>query len=145
MSKVCENFPYADLLDLPHHVSANHRPMTREQRAAQFAPFAALTGFGEAIDEARRLTNSKIELTEDAKDELDRRLAIASGCSFSPELYIRYFEKDELKEGGAYVSVSGKLSHIDRRRRRLVLEGGIEIAIDDISAIEGDIFPETGL
>ena len=139
MSLKNRDFPYADIIDLPHHVSAKHPQMSREARAAQFAPFAALTGFGDAIGEAGRRTFDKTELSEDARDELDRRLSAIIQCDFKPELCVRYFRKDEIKEGGAYVTVSGRLKEIDRKRRNLILESGEIIPLEDVAGIESSV------
>ena len=100
--------PYADIIDLPHHVSQNHPQMSMHDRAAQFAPFAALTGYEAEVGETARLTAERRELDEQEAQELNRRLAdLAARLPDRPEVTIEYFVPDERKAGGASVSGTG--------------------------------------
>ena len=124
---------YDDIINLPHHQSKTHPHMSLHDRAAQFAPFAALTGYDDAIKEARRLIDSKPELDENQLEELDQKLAdLMTRIEEHPEVTITYFEPDEKKEGGAYVTCVGKLKKIDGYKRQLVFETGKEIAVEKI-------------
>ena len=129
---------YDDIINLPHHQSKNHPHMLMHDRAAQFAPFAALTGYDDAIKEARRLTDSKPELDENQLEELDQKLADLMTCiEEHPEVTITYFEPDDKKEGGAYVTCVGKIKKIDGYKRRLIFEDSKDINIDNIKEMEG--------
>ena len=136
-----ERFPYEDILHLPRHVSEVHPRMPAAQRAAQFSPFAALTGYGDAIAETGRLTEARAELGEDEKARLDERLRLLREClPQRPEAVITHFVPDEKKSGGAYVASAGTVLKLDDLTRRVVLQGGESIAFDDIYAIEGALF-----
>ena len=127
---------YDDIINLPHHQSKNHPHMSLYDRAAQFAPFAALTGYDDAVKEARRLTDSKPELDENQLEELDQKLAdLTTRIEEHPEVTITYFEPDDKKEGGAYVTCVGKLKKIDIYEKQLVLTGNRFIRICDIVSI----------
>ena len=127
---------YDDIINLPHHQSKNHPHMSLYDRAAQFAPFAALTGYDDAVKEARRLTDSKPELEENQLEELDQKLAdLMTRIEEHPEVTITYFEPDDKKEGGAYVTCVGKLKKIDIYEKQLVLTGNRFIRICDIVSI----------
>ena len=127
---------YDDIINLPHHQSKNHPRMSLHDRAAQFAPFAALTGYDDAVKEARRLTDSKPELEENQLEELDQKLAdLMTRIEEHPEVTITYFEPDDKKEGGAYVTCVGKLKKIDIYEKQLVLTGNRFIRICDIVSI----------
>lgn len=127
---------YDDIIHLPHHVSQNHPPMPMRDRAAQFAPFAALTGYEAAIGETARLTAQRRELSPQETGELDRRLAsIIEHLPDRPEVTIEYFVPDGRKSGGAYVVVTGRVRHVSPPERTLVLEDGTVIGLDDIRSI----------
>ena len=127
---------YDDIINLPHHQSKNHPHMSLHDRAAQFAPFAALTGYDDAVKEAMRLTDSKPELDENQLEELDQKLAdLMTRIEEHPEVTITYFEPDDKKEGGAYVTCVGKLKKIDIYEKQLVLTGNRFIRICDIVSI----------
>ena len=127
---------YDDIIDLPHHVSEKRPHMSVADRAAQFAPFAALTGYGDAIDEAARPTDKKVEQGESSLEELDEKLAsLAARISERPRISVTCFRPDDRKEGGAYVMFSGALKKIEQTTRRLVFEDGTSVCADDISAI----------
>ena len=116
---------YDDIINLPHHTSINHAQMSRLNRAAQFAPFAALTGHGEAIKETARLTSQKIQLDEDVKEKLDRILNFLHKLlneHKEPKISCVYFEKDKKKDGGSYLTITGILKKIDSNKRSIVIE-----------------------
>ena len=128
--------PYDDIIRLSHHVSQNHPQMSMHDRAAQFAPFAALTGYEAAVWETARLTTERRELDAQEAAELDRRLTdLAARLKDRPEVTIEYFVPDERKSGGAYVSVIGVVRHISVPEKTLVMEDGTIIPLDDIASI----------
>ena len=127
---------YDDIIDLPRPRSA-HEPMPMSDRAAQFSPFAALTGYEDAIDETARLTDARVELGESAVEELERALAgIAARISERPDVTVTYFVPDGRKSGGAYVTRAGALKRIDEAEREIVFADGTRIAVWDIVSIE---------
>ena len=133
--------PYDDILLLPHHVSEKHPPMSRLDRAAQFSPFAALTGYEAAVKETARLTDRRIELDESEKGAIDQRLTLVQERLPVPtEVTITYFMPDKKKAGGAYVSVSGTVKRIDDYERMVILRDGTSIPIEDILHINGELF-----
>ncbi len=137
------NHQYDDIISLPHHVSQTRPQMSMTDRAAQFSPFAALTGYDAAIQETGRLTEQRIELTEDSRAELDRRhQLLAEHLSEHPEVSVTYFVPDERKSGGAYVTVSGRVKKIDSCQRLLVLNDGTEISFDEILNMECELFSD---
>ncbi len=124
---------YDDIIHMERPVSRHHVPMPLENRAAQFAPFAALTGYDDAVDEAARITGSRIELSEEMKGELDMKLSeIASHIAEHPEVSVTYFVPDLLKDGGEYVTVTGAVRKINLTERQIVLENIGAISIDDV-------------
>lgn len=132
------NTPYDDIIRLPHHVSQNHPQMPLRDRAAQFAPFAALTGYEAVVGETARLTASKRELDAQEAEELNRQLAVViEHLSERPEVTVEYFVPDERKSGGAYVTVTGRVRHISVPEKTLAMEDGTVIGLEDIAAISG--------
>lgn len=132
---------YDDIINLPHHVSSTRPQMSMLDRAAQFSPFAALTGYDAAIKETGRLTDEKIELDEDTKAALDMKQAyLIEMIDEQPEITIIYFLPDARKAGGAYVTVTGNLKRFDEYERLLILTNGKKIPMDDIADIESDLF-----
>lgn len=130
---------YDDIIDLPHHVSPNRRRMSNLERGAQFSPFAALTGYEAAVEEAARLTDGKKELTEEMKAIIDAKIqAISEQPDAEPEVTITYFKPDERKEGGAYVRVTGAVREIDRIGKTIVLTDHTEIPMEQIREIEAE-------
>lgn len=121
---------YDDIINLPHHVSEKHPQMSLHDRAAQFSPFAALTGYDDAVKETARLTDTMFELDEDEKSILDEKLR--RSLENKDEISVTYFVKDNKKEGGSYNTVSGTIKKIDEYLRTLVLNSGEEIPIDNI-------------
>lgn len=137
------NDQYDDIIHLPHHVSKTRPQMSMMDRAAQFSPFAALTGYDAAIKETGRLTDEKIELGDEEKDLLNRKQQfLTSILRERPEITVTYFVPDERKSGGAYVTTTGKLRRIDEVERFLVMTDGSKIPLDDIADIEIDGFKE---
>ena len=135
--------PYRDMLHLPHHVSTSHPPMPREIRAAQFAPFAALTGYGEVLREERRLTQARRELGEDAREDVRRELnKLAERIPEHPRVRILWFTADTKKAGGFYRETSGPAKKLDLYRRHLELADGTRIPLDEIAEISLEA-PET--
>ncbi len=132
---------YDDILKLPRHVSATRPHMPAIDRAAQFSPFAALTGYDAAIKETARLTDERIELDEYMKGALSDRLQIiADRIKEQPEIVITYFQPDAKKDGGAYVTAAGTAKKTDEFERVVVMSNGTVIAIDEIINIDGQIF-----
>ncbi len=131
------NGPYDDILYLPHPVSAAHPPMPAAERAAQFSPFAALTGYEDAIEETERMTQERLELTEDEKAALDEKLcALLAEAGSCPQAEITLFLPDERKEGGAYVTYEGTIKKVDMAARLICLEDGRTVPMDEIVGIE---------
>lgn len=134
---------YEDIIKLPHHVSAKRTQMSMLERAAQFAPFAALTGYDAAIKETARLTDERIALDEDTRVLLDQKQAyLVARITEQPPLAVTYFLPDDRKTGGEYVTISGNLKRIDNYVHVLVLTDGREIPLKDVVEIESDLFPE---
>ena len=121
--------PYDDIINLPHPTSKRHPRMPIRDRAAIFSPFAALSGHGAAIAETARLTEQRIELDEDTKAELDRRQAVLlEYMDERPELTVTWF------------TTTGRLKKLRELERILVLTDGTEIPLEDVVALESDIF-----
>lgn len=124
---------YDDIINLPHHVSTVYKPMPILSRAAQFAPFAALTGYDEAIVEAARFTDTQVCLDDNARELLDRKLALLrEHIDCSPQLTVTYFVPDKKKRGGRYCTLAGKLAKVDDVKRVLVLDSRIVIPLQDV-------------
>lgn len=133
---------YDDILHLPRHVSPTRRHMPPLERAAQFSPFAALTGYDAAIAETARTTDAKVELGEWELKELDEKLRRLLAAKDHPPITVTFFQPDPRKQGGAYVTLTEKLKKIRLSERELVLEGGAVIPLDAISALSGSIFTQ---
>lgn len=132
-----EENKYDDILYLPHPVSARHPQMPLADRAAQFSPFAALTGHEAAIRETARLTKERVELDESRKEILDERLQmIRENLSEKPEVTFTYFQPDERKSGGAYLTVTGRVKKMDGYERRILLEDGTVVPLEELIDIE---------
>ena len=130
--------PYADIIDLPHHVSRNHPQMSMHDRAAQFAPFAALTGYEAEVGETARLTAMKRELDAQEAEELNRQLAaIIEHLSERPKVTVEYFVPDERKSGGAYVTVTGRVRHVSLPEKILVMEDGTVVDLENVASMSG--------
>lgn len=128
---------YDDIINLPHHVSASRPQMPLRDRAAQFAPFSALSGFGAAIAETGRLTDKRIELDEYEKAVVNDQLnVILERIKDRPVVTLTFFRPDEKKAGGAYVTVTEAVKKIDEYERLVVMADGRKIPIDDIVEID---------
>ena len=128
---------YDDIIHLPHHVSKTHPQMSMEDRAAQFSPFAALTGYEAAVKETARLTDDREELDEDEKTRLNAQLQkISARLQEQPEVMVTYFAPDERKTGGARQTYRGRLRKIDRNRKMLIMVDQTELPIENLLNIE---------
>ena len=132
---------YDDIIHLPHHVSATHPRMPMLDRAAQFSPFAALTGYEAAVRETARLTDQRVELDENAKAELDQKLRLLLSLPGQPEVSITHFRPDERKEGGAYETVTGRIKKYDESSHAIVLADRTMICIEDVFDLESEALP----
>ena len=135
------NGKYNEIMELPHHVSKTRPQMPMSDRAAQFAPFAALTGYDSAIKETGRLTDEKIELDEETLTVLDRKYQLLmDALDEAPEIEITYFKPDERKAGGKYVSATGTVKKVDDFERLITMQDGLKIPMDDVLSIDGELF-----
>ena len=135
------NGPYDDIIGLPHHVSSVHPQMSMYSRAAQFAPFSALTGHEEAIRETARLTDSMTELAPEEAGILDRRLSrLLSSEGERPEATVTFFEPDAKKNGGAYRQITGRIRKADPVERIVEMDDGTRIPMDSITYIDAECF-----
>ena len=132
---------YDDIINLPHHISKKHPQMSLYARSAQFAPFAALTGYEEAVKETARETNGRIDIEDELKSILDGKLQIIlEQIKNHPEISITYFIADTKKDGGEYVTVTGLVKKVDLYNQYIYLVDNTEIPINEIIDISGDIF-----
>lgn len=130
---------YSDIINMPHHVSRNHPRMTMMARAAQFAPFAALTGYDAVISETARLTDKQVELEEYDNDRLNRKLTeLMEDDGTQPEITISFFRPDSHKSGGSYISIAGRVKKIDTYERAIYMEDGTVIPLGNIVDITSD-------
>lgn len=132
--------PYDDIFDLPHHVSERHPQMSMYNRAAQFAPFAALTGHNAAITEAARLTEAEQELSESDAEVLNRKLAYLQSLDEKPTISVTYFVPDDKKEGGSYHTATGIVKSVEPDKGVLQFENGTNILVINIRDIDGECF-----
>ena len=131
---------YDEIIHLPHHVSKKHPQMSMEDRAAQFSPFAALTGYDAAIAETARLTNQRVELDEYERQALNEKLQVISEhLKEHPKVMITYFLPDDHKDGGEYVTVTGNIKKLDDYEHRIVLMDGSRILMEDVTMIDMDL------
>lgn len=138
------DFQYNDILNIPYPNPEIEKDFPDKiLRAAQFAPFAALTGYDEAVEETARLTDSKVELDEYQKAELNDKLIFLNNSESDEEVCITYFVPDKKKSGGAYITKKGIVLKIREYEKDVVMDDGSEIPIDDIIAIDGNPFNET--
>ncbi len=134
---------YDDIINLPHHMSKKRPQMSLYDRAAQFAPFSALTGHDDAIKETARLTDRKIELDDYDKMLLDNKMTfILNHIYEQPEITVIYFIPDTNKEGGMYLDFTGNIKKFDSVQRKVCFTDKTEILIDDIIEIKSEIIPE---
>lgn len=143
---MAERFPYEDIVDLPHHVSKKHPQPTMADRAARFAPFAAITGYEEMVLEEARVTDDRIEMDESSKAALNEKLnMILEFLDEQPEVSITYFEPDKRKAGGAYITVTGTVKRIDEYEHLVIMTDGKKINIDDIYNLQSELFYSLGV
>ena len=135
------NRKYNEIMGLPHHVSKTRSQMPMSDRAAQFAPFAALTGYDSAIKETGRLTDERIELDEEALTALDMKYQLLMDAfDDAPEVTITFFQPDERKAGGKYLTATGAVKKVDDYKRLITMQDGTKIPMDDILSIDGELF-----
>lgn len=135
------NNRYDEIINLPHHVSKTRPQMPMSDRAAQFAPFAALTGYDSVIKETGRLTGERVELDEEALTDLNMRYQLlVDALDEEPEVEITYFKPDERKSGGEYVIVTGTVKKVDDFERLITMQNGTKIPMDDVLAVDGEFF-----
>ena len=132
---------YADIIDLPHHQSNTRPKMSNYDRAAQFSPFAALTGHADSIKETARLTDEYSEPSEEMKAIMNEKiLFLMEQLENQPEITITFFKPDEKKQGGAYITITGVVKKIKTYERQIQMTTGDLIPIDMIFGIDGEIF-----
>ena len=132
---------YDDMIYLPNPTPTCKPRMSLHDRAAQFSPFAALTGYEDAVEETARLTDTRLELSEDMKTILNEKMQmIVDNLDSDPVVIITYFVPDKKKSGGAYVDVTGVVKEIDEYERCIVMTDKKKIPIEQIRAIEGELF-----
>ena len=132
---------YADIIDLPHHQSDTRPKMSNYDRAAQFSPFAALTGHADSIKETARLTDEYSEPSEEMKAIMNEKiLFLMEQLENQPEITITFFKPDEKKQGGAYITITGVVKKIKTYERQMQMTTGDLIPIDMIFGIDGEIF-----
>ena len=130
---------YEDIINLPHHVSSKHPQMSLYERSAQFAPYAALTGHGDAIKETGRLTTDRLELDEEEKEILDRKMyIIQENLQNRHKIRFTYFIPDLKKDGGKYVEYTGIVKKIDTYKNVIIFDDKTEIKINEIVDITSD-------
>ncbi|MCR5090984.1 MAG: hypothetical protein K6C08_15910 [Oscillospiraceae bacterium] len=128
---------YADIIDLPHPVSKRHPQMALHNRAAQFSPFAALTGYDAAVAEAGRYTDSRLDITDSQISGISAKLRLLQEeLDEKPEIEIRYFLPDERKPGGAYITVKSRVLKIDEYRQAVFLADGAAVPFQEIYSLE---------
>ena len=136
---------YRDILLLPHPTSPVHRRMTNQERAAQFAPFAALTGYEEAVRETARLTEAERDLGDWEKAELNEKLRLlCENAQTHPRVTVTFFRPDDRKQGGAYVTVSGTVKKIKEWEKELLLTDGTVVPLNAVRDMTGDVFAPLG-
>ncbi len=143
---MAEKFPYEDIVNLSPHISKKHPQPSMMDRAARFAPFAAITGYEEMVLEEARVTEERVDLDEGALSLLNEKLnMIQEFLDEEPEVTITYFEPDKKKSGGAYVNITGIVKRIDEYEHFVIMTDGKKIRIEDIYAIGSDLFYSLGL
>ena len=132
---------YDDIINLPHHVSKTHPHMSLADRAAQFSPFAALTGYEDAIKEAGRIVDEKIELSEEEKEEINRKLNyLNEHKKENIQITVTYFLMDMKKSGGSYRQITSNLKRLDEIEKTILLADNTILRIDDIRKIQSPLF-----
>lgn len=143
---MAEKFPYEDIVNLPPHISKRHPQPSMMDRAARFAPFAAITGYEEMVLEEARVTDERIDLDEGTLSLFNEKLnMIQEFLDEEPEVTITYFEPDKKKSGGAYVSVTGTVKRIDEYEHIVLMNDSKQIPIGEIYDIQSELFYSLGL
>jgi hypothetical protein len=143
---MAEKFPYEDIVNLPPHISKKHPQPSMMDRAARFAPFAAITGYEKMVLEEARVTEERIDLDEGTLSLLNEKLnMIQEFLDEEPEVTITYFEPDKKKSGGTYVTITGIVKRIDEYEHLVIMTDGKKIRVEDIYAIGSDLFYSLGL
>lgn len=138
--------PYEDIIHLPRPTSKKHPQPTMMERAARFAPFAAITDYEEMVLEEARTTEARVHLDENALTLLNEKLNIVQDfLDRMPEITVTYFEPDKKKSGGAYISITGTVQRIDKYKRLIIMNDDKKIQIDDVYKLESDLFFSFGL
>lgn len=128
---------YDDIINLPRY-EIKHKRMSIEARSAQFAPFSALTGYEDEVRETGRITDNKIELSEEQKEKISHKLQLA--LDNKNEVNITYFVKDSKKLGGKYIEKIGVLKKYDFIKKMIIFEDKTLVPIEDVTNIEFNIF-----
>ncbi len=131
---------YDRIINMEHHTSLNRKRMSLLDRAAQFAPFAALTGYDESIKETARLTDRRIELSEDEKELISIKLNYIVSCKIKDIVEVVYFLPDKSKDGGSYVTYKGSIKRVDEIERKIYFIDKRVIKLDDVVIIDGEVF-----
>ena len=143
---MADNFPYEDIVNLPPHISKKHPQPSMMDRAARFAPFAAITGYEEMVLEEARVTEEQIHLDDDAVALICEKInMIQEFIDEEPEIKITYFEPDKKKSGGAYITITGTPKRVDEYEQLLIMTDGKKIKFDSIYRLESDLFLALGL
>lgn len=130
------NERYEKIINLPHHVSEKRAPMSKSDRAAQFAPYSALSGYEDAVEETARLTDRKIELDEYEKGKINDTLTDLISSPAGTMIRVTFFRPDKRKIGGAYVTLAGEFDRVDEIERKILLVCGKEIKLDDVTELQ---------
>lgn len=136
---------YADIINLPHPTSKRHPRMSAINRAAQFSPFAALTGYDAAIRESSRLTGKRRILCDEEKAQISEKLQLLSESEDKNSITVLHFVMDALKDGGTYCETVGEFYRVDKDRGEVVLSDGTRIPIESIDGISGLVFDKYGI
>lgn len=132
---------YDDIINLPHHKSSTRKQMSMIDRAAQFAPYMSLSGYSDDVKETARLTDTKLELSEEEINLLNRKLNFIAENKLKEEFSVTYFVPDSRKEGGEYAVKTGIIRRIDDIYKKIIFKDKTEIYFSDILQIDGD-FPD---
>lgn len=131
MDNIIQNGKYDDIINMEHHISEKHQRMSLENRSAQFAPFSALTGYDDEVEEVCRYTEEQKYIDEEKKEEINNKLQIIKQYK-DKRVIIQYFEKDSKKEGGKYIKIEGKIKKIDDYQKAIYMDNNQKILLDNI-------------
>ena len=132
---------YEDIINLPHYEPKKHPRMSIESRAAQFAPFAALTGYDDAVKETARITYDRIEIDEGLKSVINNKLqVILNNIKDKPKVTFTYFIYDKKKSGGKYITVTGNVNKIDKVNNYVILTDKTKVPTNEITEVTSDLF-----